>query len=74
MAVDWAKALVTPELKCSSDPFEMAAECRPLSPNFVLYYAIDVNANGDDDGAGGGVKRWLMDPFWDYHVDDMFLY
>lgn len=75
-AVDWAIASATPAREYSSDvdPFGTAAECRPSSPGFVLYYAIDVNADGDDDGADGGVMRWLMGPFWGCHVGGMFLY
>lgn len=61
------------EYSSGVDPFETAMECRPLSPNFVLYYANDVNANGDDDGADDGVSCSLIAPFWDCHEVDMFL-
>lgn len=67
-------ALATLVPECSSDRFETAAEGRPLNPNFVLYYAIDVNADDGDDEADGGVKRLLIGPFWDCRADDMFLY
>lgn len=65
MAVDLETASVSLALKYSNDVdlFETVVECRPLSPNFVLYYAIDVNADGDDDAADGGVKRSLMGTF-----------
>lgn len=59
------------------DPSEMAAECRPSSPNFELYYATDVDAYGDDGEtmvADGVVKRLLIGPFSDCHEVDMFLY
>jgi hypothetical protein len=63
--VDLAITSVNPALKYSNGvgPFETAAECHPSSPSFVLCYAIDVNANGDDDEADDAVKRLLIGPF-----------
>lgn len=68
-------ASASPERVCSSDvdPFGTARAGHPLNPNFVLYYAIDVDANDDDGAAGDGVKRSLMVPSWGCRVVDTFL-
>jgi hypothetical protein len=71
MVVDLVTTLVNPARECSNDPSEMAAECRPSDPNFVPYYATDVNARGDDDGADGVVKHLLIGHG---HEVDKFLY
>lgn len=73
---DSATASANPALKYSSDadPFEMAAEGRPSSPNFVLYCATDGGASGDGDGAGDAVKRSLTGPSWDCRGAGMCLY
>jgi hypothetical protein len=52
----------------------MAAECRPSDPSFVPYYAIDADVSGDDGEADGVVKHSLIDPSWDCHEVDRFLY
>lgn len=76
MAVDLVTTSASLARECSNDvdPSEMAAEGRPLGPNFVSYYAIDVNASGDDGEADGVVKHWLIGPFWDCHGVDSLLY
>ena len=56
------------------NPFEMAMECHPLNPNFVLYCDV-CDAYGVD---GDGVVDDVVTHLWtllvlDYHVVDRFL-
>lgn len=73
--MDLATASASPARGCSSDvdPFGTVAAGRPLNPNFVLYYAIDGDADGDDGAAGDGARRSLMVPSWGCRAVDTFL-
>lgn len=80
MVVDLETTLAILELTSLNDvdrfEKEVEAEHHPLGPNFVLYYAIDVNADDDDDDdeIDDGVKHCSMSTFSDCREVDTFLY